>query len=134
MTQARTKVHLTGSDRLLTRWTVAALIDLLAIVVFVVIGRRNHDEGAALAGLAHTAWPFVSGAVAGWLAVRGWRAPTAIRPTGVVVWIACVAVGMGLRAATGQGTALAFVMVATITLGLFLLGWRALARLLTHRR
>jgi len=34
---------------------------------------------------------------------------------------------MLLRAVTGQGTALAFVLVASVVLAVLLLGWRALA-------
>jgi hypothetical protein len=36
---------------------------------------------------------------------------------------------MVLRVVSGQGTAFAFVLVALAFLGLFLLGWRLLARL-----
>jgi hypothetical protein len=37
--------------------------------------------------------------------------------------------GMALRVAAGQGTAAAFVLVALAFLGLFLLGWRLVVRL-----
>jgi len=40
---------------------------------------------------------------------------------------------MALRVAAGQGTAVAFVLVALAFLGLFLLGWRLVARFLTRR-
>ena len=46
----------------------ALIADLLAVVVFVLLGRRSHDEGSALAGTVATAWPFVAGAAAGELA------------------------------------------------------------------
>jgi hypothetical protein len=39
---------------------------------------------------------------------------------------------MILRVVAGQGTAAAFIVVALAFLGLFLLGWRVLARLLTR--
>ena len=48
-------------------------------------------------------------------------------PTGVVVWLSTVAIGMTLRVIAGQGTAVAFIAVALGFLGLFLLGWRAAA-------
>jgi hypothetical protein len=41
---------------------------------------------------------------------------------------------MGLRVAAGQGTAVAFVLVALAFLGLFLLGWRLVLRLVRVRR
>jgi hypothetical protein len=40
---------------------------------------------------------------------------------------------MVLRVVAGQGTAFAFVVVALVFLGLFLLGWRALAPLASAR-
>ena len=60
---------------------------------------------------------------------RAWRAPAALVPTGAVVWPVCVAVGMVLRVASGQGVVPAFVGVALAFVGLGLLGWRALALL-----
>ena len=102
---------------------------MVCVLVFVVIGRSSHADGVTVAGVASTSWPFLVGAVAGWTTVRAWRRPMAIVPTGVVVWIACVTVGMVLRVVAGQGTAAAFVAVALAFLGMELLGWRALARL-----
>ena len=85
-----------------------------------------------------TAWPFLAGAAAAWLALRLWRSPLALWPAGVAVWLGTVAIGMLLRAATGQVVVLPFVIVALLVLGVFLLGWRLLAgaarRLRTRRR
>ena len=61
------------------------------------------------------------------------RAPLGVRD-GIPVWVCAVAVGMLLRVATGAGTAFSFVVVATVVLGVFLLGWRALAALVRRRR
>ena len=33
-------------------------LDVLSVMVFVVIGRRSHDEGSAVAGALETAAPF----------------------------------------------------------------------------
>ena len=52
-------------------------------MVFVVIGRRSHDEGSAVAGVLETAAPFLIGVGAAWLIVRGWRWPFAVL-TGLV--------------------------------------------------
>jgi hypothetical protein len=49
-------------------------------------------------------------------------------PSGAAAWLGTVAVGMVLRVLAGQGTAFAFIIVALAFLGLFLLGWRLLAR------
>lgn len=80
-------------------------------------------------GVLATAWPFLVAAVLGWLLGRAWRAPLRLWPTGVIVWAVTVAGGMLLRSVSGEGTAVAFVIVATVTLALFLLGWRAVAAL-----
>ena len=51
----------------------------------------------------------------------------AVWPTGLIVWVATLVVGMLLRLVTGQGTAVAFIVVAMLTLAVLLLGWRAIA-------
>ena len=106
----------------------ALTADIACLVVFATIGRRTHAEGLTLVGMADTAWPFVAGAAVGWLLVRGWRRPTAIAPTGVTVWVCTVVVAMVLRRVTGEGTALSFVVVASLVTGTLMLGWRAAAR------
>jgi len=114
--------------------TVPALAaDLACVVAFTALGRRNHAEGLTIAGVAETAWPFLAGTLLGWLASRGWRRPGELVPTGVVVWVCTVAVGMALRKATGAGIALSFVAVASLVTGLLLLGWRAVAARLARR-
>lgn len=70
----------------------------------------------------------------GWVAARAWRRPAAVWPTGVLVWAVTLVAGMLLRLASAQGTAAAFVVVAALTLGLFLVGWRAIASLVSRRR
>ncbi len=99
-------------------------IDTCLVLAFVLIGRASHHDGGGLAGLASTAWPFLTGLAAGELITRSWRRPAALLPTGVGVWLSTVAVGMILRVVAGQGTAAAFIAVALAFLGLFLLGWR----------
>ena len=114
---------------------VAAALDIACVLAFVIIGRASHTKGETLAGIASTSWPFLAGLGVGWLAARGWRRPLAIRPEGLTIWLCTVALGMVLRVVSGQGTAIAFIVVALAFLALFLLGWRLLARLapLTRR-
>src|ERR1700761_3268454 len=92
-------------------------------------GGRGHAEGLNIAGITSTAWPFLSGTVVGCLAAQAWRRPTAIYPTGVVVWLCTVVVGMLLRKATSAGVAASFIVVASSVTALLLLGWRALAQI-----
>jgi peptidoglycan/LPS O-acetylase OafA/YrhL len=111
----------------------AAVLDVAVVLVFVVIGRANHHDGETVPGVASTAWPFLAGLGAGWLVARGWRRPAALVPSGVAAWLGAVAVGMVLRVVAGQGTAISFIIVALCFLGLFLLGWRLLARIFSPR-
>jgi len=108
---------------------LAFLADVVLVVIFCAIGRRSHAEGITLAGVAHTSWPFLTGTVAGWALARGWRRPTALNPTGLVVWVSTIVIGMLLRKASAQGVAVSFVIVASTVTAVFLLGWRGLARL-----
>jgi hypothetical protein len=109
-------------------------LDACCVIVFVAIGRASHHDGETAAGLASTAWPFLAGLGAGLAATRAWRRPGAIVPGGLGAWLGAVAVGMLLRVAAGQGTAPAFIGVALAFLGLFLLGWRAMALAWSLRR
>ena len=111
---------------------LAAVLDCCCVLVFVIIGRASHAKGESLGGIATTAWPFLAGLTAGWLAARAWRSPFRLWPAGVGAWLGAVALGMVLRVVSGQGTALAFIGVALAFLGLFLLGWRLLARLVSR--
>jgi len=114
-------------------WLMYLIVDVIAVLVFCAVGRRSHDEGLSITGVATTAWPFLTGTVVGWLASRGWRRPTAVAPTGVVVWLFTVAVGMFLRKASSAGVAASFVVVAASVTGVLLLGWRLVVGL-TRRR
>jgi hypothetical protein len=109
-------------------------VDVIGVLVFCAVGRRSHDEGLSATGVAATAWPFLTGTVIGWLASRGWRQPTAVVPTGVVVWLSTVVVGMMLRKVSSAGVAASFVVVAATVTALLLLGWRALVGLTLRRR
>jgi hypothetical protein len=110
------------------RVALAASFDVAAIVLFVVVGRRSHDEGNALRGIARVAAPFLIGLAVAWLVARAWKAPTSTT-TGLVIWPVTLVVGLLLRRfAFDGGTALAFIIVATIVTGALLVGWRALYR------
>jgi len=120
------------------RIVAAALaIDVALVVVFAAIGRASHGEdviGVDGLGLAQTSWPFLVSLLAGWLAMRLWRFPLAILGAGVAVWLYTVIGGMLLRAISGQGVQTAFVIVASIVLALFLVGWRVVVALITRIR
>ncbi len=107
-------------------WSLVA--DVVGIIVFVTIGRRNHDEGVAPAGVIETAAPFVIAALVGWLLARAWKSPIAVG-TGAIIWVTTVALGMVLRKFVfDDSTATAFVIVATVFTGAVLNGWRLAVR------
>ena len=107
---------------------LAVILDCCCVLAFVIIGRASHAHGESLGGIASAAWPFLAGLALGWLAARAWRRPLALAPSGVGAWLGAAGLGMTLRVAAGQGTAVAFVLVALAFLGVFLPGWRAVAR------
>ncbi len=106
-------------------WLAWLATDIVGVLAFCAVGRRSHAEGVTITGVATTAWPFLTGTLVGWLASRGWRRPTAVVPTGLVVWVCTVAVGMLLRKASSASVAASFVVVASSVTALLLLGWRA---------
>ena len=113
---------------------VAFALDALLVLVFAAVGRASHDESNPVVGAVSTAWPFLVGAALGWVVVRVMRHtwPLDVGP-GVTVWFATLVVGMVLRRATGSGTAASFVVVASLVLALFLLGWRAVGAYAARR-
>jgi len=103
------------------------LYDALCVLVFVVIGTRNHDTDTGLSGILYVAAPF-------WIAMSlAHAAPLMQReakalPHEYVVWGYTIVMGMVLRNLVfDRGTAPAFVIVATVFLGATMLGWRRLA-------
>lgn len=116
------------------RYVPAFFLDAVLVLIFAAIGRASHDEDPG--GFLITAWPFlvalvIGHALAALLPGRP-RRPWAL-PWGAAVWVVTVVGGMLLRLATGDTAQVAFVIVATLVLGLFLVGWRALAALLRRR-
>lgn len=109
--------------------TLALLLgDVASVLVFVAIGRSVHGHGDAIAGIVSTAWPFLTGLVAGWAASRAWRSPARLVPAGVAAWLGAAALGMVVRVLAGQGTKFPFILVTLGFLGATMLGWRAVAR------
>jgi hypothetical protein len=112
----------------------STLADCCGVLAFVVIGRHTHHDGDSLAGIWHTAWPFLAGLAVGLLAARAWRRPLALAPAGLGAWLGAAGAGMAIRVAAGQGTAAAFIGVTLAFLFLFLFGWRLVARAWTASR
>lgn len=111
---------------------LGAVADLGLVAAFVLIGRASHSEDPL--GTLVTLWPFIAGLAIGWIGARAWRAPFALRYTGFTVWAATVIVGMLLRSVSGQSVQFGFVVVTTVVLAIFLLGWRAIVQLMRRTR
>ncbi|WP_152363685.1 DUF3054 domain-containing protein [Microlunatus speluncae] len=121
---------------------LAFAIDLIIVLVFAIVGRSSHAESIEVVGVGLTAWPFLVGAAVGTLVALLWHrlrpdnqaaAPAALA-AGVVVWLCTVIGGIALRLASGDTAETPFVIVATISLGVLLLGWRAGYKLICRAR
>lgn len=116
---------------------VAIALDVVAVVVFIALGRKTHAE-TGLAGFLTTVWPFLAALGLGWIGVgaahtwAGWVA-TRVWPAGVVVWLTTTGAGLGIRALAGGGVSGGFPYVAMGVIGLLVLGWRAVAWLVWGR-
>lgn len=117
------------------RYLPALIVDAVLVLIFAVIGRASHQEDPG--GFLLTAWPFLVALVVGHalaaLMGSGPRKPWSLL-WGVTVWVVTVAGGMLLRIVAGDSAQVAFIIVATIVLGVFLVGWRALAGQLRRRQ
>ena len=110
-----------------------AIVDVVAVIVFVAIGRRNHDEGTALSGVLGVAAPFLIALGISWIGLRTWREPFN-RASFIATWIITVFVGLLLRRVVfDRGIATAFIIVATITLGVLLGLGRKLSKKLSPK-
>jgi peptidoglycan/LPS O-acetylase OafA/YrhL len=104
------------------------LLDLVLVGVFAVVGRLSHYGTLTPGGWWTTAWPFLVGTLVAWAGLVLTRRPPAAVGSGIVVWAGALVVGMMLRQSSGQGTATAFVVVATLVLGALLVLPRVGAR------
>jgi predicted tellurium resistance membrane protein TerC len=102
---------------------LAFLLDLVCVLVFATIGTINHDTDTGLGGILYVSAPFLMALLAVHVAGLAERARTVT--AGMVIWVFTVAVGLVLRnVAFNRGTATSFVVVASIFLGVTMIGWR----------
>jgi len=120
-------------------WPPVLAADVAVVVVFALLGRLSHDEGNLLTGTLGTAAPFVLGLLSGWLRApcAGLSAAQRSRTTRFGWWLLAwtMAGGAVLRWLGGDGLAPAFLAVATLVLGVGLVGRRwVVERWLVRRR
>jgi hypothetical protein len=109
------------------RFRLASVADGAAVLLFAAVGRLSHAEGVTPLGVLEVAWPFLVGGAVGTVADRTWRRPESLR-SGAAVWAGTLVGGMLLRALTGGGVQVSFVVVAATVLAVLQLGWRLVAR------
>jgi len=113
----------------------ALLIDAVLVIIFAATGRSSHQESMSLAGVFDTAWPFLVALAISWVVSFAWRHPLAVLSSGLPFWLGTVILGLIIRVTLGgQTAALPFVIVATVVLGLFLVGWRLIWWLVRRSR
>ena len=110
--------------------TVALALDVFSVLLFVAVGRRNHNDSTGVSGVFEVALPFLIALISGWLVTRAWRSPQALS-TGVVIWLITVVLGLALRNFLfDRGTATPFIIVATLVLGALIFGRRLIFRVI----
>ncbi|MBB4071532.1 DUF3054 domain-containing protein [Leucobacter sp. OH2974_COT-288] len=106
---------------------VAAVIDFALLIIFAFTGRNSHGLPLSITGVFETALPFLLAAAVGWIITAMWRAPQSL-VKGLLLWLITVGGGQLLRMLL-QGTefSLPFFLVSLGVVGIFLVGWRAIA-------
>lgn len=115
-------------------WIPPLLIDLVLVILFAALGRRSHAEGLDVAGILGTAAPFLIALLVFSGITVVWRQPHRLWPHGVVLWVGTVALGLILRVVFGATAAVPFIIVATIVLGILLLGRRLVGTMIQRRK
>lgn len=111
-------------------------VDAVLVLVFCVIGRLSHAAGVFgdIPGFLHTVWPFLAALAIAYAVLAVFRVPVERVVPGIAVWALTVVGGLLFRALSDQGTAMSFVIVTALTLGVLLFAWRLVLAILRCRR
>lgn len=130
--QSVSKPPVNSDAPLLSLPPVLVIGDVLALLIFVIIGRLSHGfTNDWLINVARIATPFLIGWFAVALLIGAYRAdllraPTALLWRSAVAWIVGDLLAFALRAFLFQNNVtLPFALTSVAFTGLFLLGWRA---------
>lgn len=117
----------TGILGFMKRWFW--ILDGLAVVSFVLLGRESHGLANEWGETLRVATPFLVAFGLGVVVTRAWRSPSRIS-TGLALGFVTAVVGLVLRrVAFADGTATPFVIVATAWLVATMVGWRMVAQI-----
>ncbi len=117
------------------RRLLPVVADLACVLVFAFAGKTSHEASHSDWVVVAIVWPYaVAVAVAHAGVVLAGRSARRVWPEGAVVLVVTYALGMALRAMSGRGMAVGFLVVAALFLGLTMLGWRVVAQLAGSRR
>jgi hypothetical protein len=112
------------------------VVDVIAVLVFSVLGRGAHNRTPGIAGVLETAWPFLLALAVAWIVRLLWKtgaAPISMSTAGYF-WAVTLIGGMLIRGlSTGRIPHWSFMIVAAIALAVLLFGWRAIAGLIRRR-
>lgn len=124
-----------NAPRPIARWLPPVVADLVCVLVFAFAGKTSHEASASDWVVLAIVWPFALAAVLAHVALllRG-RQTRRTWPEGGVVLAVTYVLGMLLRAISGRGIAVGFLVVAVLFLALTMLGWRCVAQLVVARR
>ena len=111
------------------------VVDVIAVLVFSVLGRGAHNRTPGIAGVLETAWPFLLALAVAWIVRLVWKsgpAPLTMATAGYL-WAVTLVGGMVIRGlATGRVPHWSFMIVAAIALAVLFFGWRAIAELINR--
>ncbi|MFV0307897.1 MAG: DUF3054 domain-containing protein [Desertimonas sp.] len=108
------------------RVLIPLLLDTIAVLVFVVVGRDEHQQTSTVADVLTVSAPFLIGVAGGAAVAVLARRPLRSLAAGGIVTVSTIVVGMLLRRFVwDRGTALTFIVVTSAFLAVCFLGWRA---------
>lgn len=115
---------LSSSTQQLPNQFLRLCIDVALVLIFVAIGLMSHGEG--LSNILRASAPFLTSALSAHILiwVINTRRDLPLMAEAIIAWSITLVVGMALRISFGDTAATAFVIVSTLTLFVFLVGWR----------
>lgn len=109
--------------------------DAVLIVAFSLFGIAAHDRDFGITNIGRVAIPFLIAYLVPSALINPKRLIHNIFPVGVGLWLITIVVGPVLRAVFfGDTSAPAFLIVAAVTLAVFLLGRRLISKLITRHK